>query len=111
MNLIVDILGCYIKPSNLVPILENYGSVELSLCRQLCIAIGKNITMIGLDFCACATEAELTTLTSTYGAECNFHCSIPKNQLCGNGSTMWAYHSGMMKTNILPFLQRFEHSK
>ncbi|XP_045208225.2 uncharacterized protein LOC123560042 [Mercenaria mercenaria] len=89
------VIGCYEKPSSFLPVLEDFGSVELTLCRQLCVGNGSNITLVGYDFCACATEAELHSFTSTAGAGCEVHCKMPKNQLCGNGSTMWAYHSGI----------------
>lgn len=94
MLFISDLIGCFEVPDGVDVILKNFGSLELTLCRQICVTRAKNVTLIGRDFCACASESALTSFVSTSGASCDVRCKIHKDQLCGNGSSVWAYHSG-----------------
>ncbi|WAR05350.1 CL12B-like protein, partial [Mya arenaria] len=83
--------GCYQKPPTMPATLSNYGAMELTLCRQLCIGKSRPIFAMGADTCTCGGFDVLNNLTLASAAECNIPCTMHPDQMCGNGSVIWVY--------------------
>jgi len=89
-----DKTGCYDKPGNLSTVLDNYESMEYTLCRQLCISQEKPIFAVGNDFCACLTNVELASMSSSSSPACITPCGVHDMQKCGDGTVLLAFQTG-----------------
>jgi len=90
-RLFVDQLGCWLKP-NVDPFLGNFTGMDWSLCNQLCTGQETNIFMVGKDSCFCGNETILEHLTN--GSACDVPCPTHPDQMCGDGSVVWASYTG-----------------
>ncbi|WAR05296.1 hypothetical protein MAR_020665, partial [Mya arenaria] len=86
--------------------LSNYGAMELTLCRQLCIGKSLPIFAMGADTCTCGGFDVLNNLTPASAAECNIPCTVHPDQMCGNGSVIWVYDTG---EGEVPYAESCEH--
>jgi len=97
-------LGCFEKPETVwsAIVLEHFGSMELTLCRQLCLAEHFTIFLIGHDFCYCANGTD--ALTPSNSSACAVACPVHREQKCGDGSVLWAYETGCTLFYVSPKL-------
>ena len=89
-----DMIGCFETPVATMPVLSGFSSMELTLCRQLCLAQNATVAMMTSDSCYCGGLALLAELASSESPSCWNTCDLHSSQWCGNASGAVAYLLG-----------------
>ena len=71
--------------------------MELTQCKQLCLAQDEQIAMVTLDACYCGNLTLLSQLVPSDDAGCKMACNLHTWQWCGNGTSALAYYVGKLK--------------
>ena len=91
---ILDKIGCFEIPNTLEPVLSSFNSMELTLCKQLCLSIGEEVAMMTSDSCYCLSRMLLFTMNSSMSRSCWNQCAHHNLQLCGTVDGAVAYSLG-----------------
>lgn len=70
------------------------NSMELTLCKQLCIANGTTFAGITEDACFCLEENDIDFMTKLNPGNCSKRCPGNFLQYCGSGNNINVYDIG-----------------
>ncbi|KAK3607956.1 hypothetical protein CHS0354_006555 [Potamilus streckersoni] len=83
-----DYIGCFERPPDSDAVLQNV-SMELTLCRQLCLSRNASIAFTSQLYCFCRNS---TSGLAPINGSCQSLCPGRTYQLCGNESAVRAYN-------------------
>ncbi|XP_071103228.1 uncharacterized protein [Haliotis cracherodii] len=84
--------ACYDNNNQIQPIVANYSTMTFTLCRQLCMGQAKEIALLHVANCYCASVDELSNLNKvTSDPGCEVSCPGHSGQNCASGSKLRAY--------------------
>ena len=89
-----DKFGCFEIPSWLTPVLSNFSSMELTLCKQLCLATDAEVVLMTLDSCYCGNASLTALLTPSVDDKCKNPCQVHPLQWCGHLGSAITYRVG-----------------
>lgn len=85
-------MGCFEVNTAMNSVLSNYGSMDLTMCKQLCMATNGTTgsALLELNNCYCG---DVTGLPDFHG-NCIEMCGGNNMQLCGQSGFVQAYSLG-----------------
>ncbi|KAL3837239.1 hypothetical protein ACJMK2_022607, partial [Sinanodonta woodiana] len=83
-----DYIGCFTRPPDSDAVLQNV-SMELTLCRQLCLSRNASIALTSQLYCFCRNS---TSGLAPINGSCESLCPGRTYQPCGNESAVRAYN-------------------
>ncbi|KAL3837216.1 hypothetical protein ACJMK2_022587, partial [Sinanodonta woodiana] len=89
-----DYIGCFTRPPDSDAVLQNV-SMELTLCRQLCLSRNASIALTSQLYCFCRNS---TSGLAPINGSCESLCPGRTYQPCGNESAVRAYN--LMSDNL-----------
>ena len=78
----------------MTPILSHFNSMELTQCKQLCLAIDTEVTLMTLDACYCGNANLTDILTPSLDDKCMNACQVHPWQWYGDLGSAIAYRVG-----------------